>query len=95
VVDENGMMKGMIKMNDVRNLMFEQDLYEKITVKDLMYMPEFFISPNDPMDVIVEKFQACKRYNLAVLDDGKYIGFISRAKVFSTYRDTMADLSHE
>ncbi len=95
VVDENGMMKGMVKMNDIRNLMFDQDLYDKITVSDLMYMPEFFISPNDPMDVVVEKFQSCKRYNLAVLDEGKYVGFISRAKVFSTYRDTMADLSHE
>ncbi len=95
VVDENGMMVGMIKMNDVRNLMFEHDLYEKISVRDLMYMPEFFISPNDPMDLIVEKFKTCGRYNLAVLDDGKYIGFISRARVFSAYRDTMADLSYE
>ncbi len=95
VVDENGIMKGMIKMNDIRNLMFEKDLYEKISVRDLMYMPEFFISPNDPMEVIVEKFQSCKRYNLAVIDNGKYIGFISRAKVFSTYRDTMVDLSHD
>ena len=95
VVDEEGMMKGMIKMNDIRNLMFDQDLYEKISVKDLMYMPEFFISPNDPMDVIVEKFKSSGRYNLAVLDDGKYVGFISRARVFSAYRDTMADLSYE
>ena len=95
VVDEEGMMKGMIKMNDIRNLMFDQDLYEKISVKDLMYMPEFFISPNDPMDVIVEKFKSSERYNLAVLDDGKYVGFISRARVFSAYRDTMADLSYE
>jgi chloride channel protein, CIC family len=95
VVDEEGMMKGMIKMNDIRNLMFDQDLYEKISVKDLMYMPEFFISPNDPMDLVVEKFKSCGRYNLAVLDEGKYIGFISRARVFSAYRDTMADLSYE
>jgi len=95
VVDGNGMMQGMIKMNDIRNLMFEQDLYEKISVRDLMYMPEFFISPNDPMEVIVEKFKSCGRYNLAVLDEGKYVGFISRARVFSVYRDTMADLSYE
>lgn len=95
VVDESGIMQGMLKMNDVRNLMFEQDLYEKITVRDLMYMPEFYISPNDPMELIVEKFKSCKRYNLAVIDDGKYIGFISRGNVFSAYRDTMADLSHE
>lgn len=95
VVDENGMMEGMIKMNDIRNIIFEQDLYEKISVRDLMYMPEFFISPHDSIEVIVEKFTSCGRYNLAVLDEGKYIGFISRARVFSVYRDTMADLSYE
>jgi CIC family chloride channel protein len=95
VVDEDGKMLGMIKMNDIRNLMFEQDLYEKISVRDLMYMPEFFISPNDNIEVIAEKFKSCGRYNLAVIDDGKYVGFISRARVFSAYRDTMADLSYE
>ncbi|MBW8323485.1 MAG: chloride channel protein [Prolixibacteraceae bacterium] len=95
VVDEDGKMLGMIKMNDIRNLMFDQELYEKISVRDLMYMPEFFISPNDTIEVIAEKFRSCGRYNLAVLDDGKYIGFISRARVFSAYRDTMADLSYE
>ena len=95
VVDNDGMLIGMIKMNDIRNLMFDQGLYDKITVKDLMYMPEFFISPDDPMEIVVEKFKSCGRYNLAVLDEGKYIGFISRARVFSVYRDTMADLSNE
>jgi CIC family chloride channel protein len=95
VVDENGILKGMIKMNDIRNIMFEQELYEKITVQELMYMPEFFISPNDTIEVIVGKFKSCGRYNLAVIDDGKYVGFISRARVFSVYRDTMADLSYE
>lgn len=95
VVDENGMIQGMIKLNDIRNLMFEQDLYEKISVSDLMYMPEFFISPNDSVEVVAEKFKSCNRYNLAVIDEGKYIGFISRARFFSVYRDTMAGLSFE
>ncbi len=95
VVDENGMMLGMIKLNDIRNLIFEQDLYEKISVSDLMYMPEFFISSRDSVEMVAEKFKSCGRYNLAVIDDGRYVGFISRAQVFSVYRDTMADLSFE
>jgi chloride channel protein, CIC family len=95
VVDENGMMLGMIKLNDIRNLIFEQELYEKISVSDLMYMPEFFISSSDSVEVVAEKFKSCGRYNLAVIDDGQYVGFISRARVFSVYRDTMADLSFE
>ncbi len=95
VVNAEGILVGMIKMNDIRNIMFEQDLYEKITVQDLMYMPEFFIAPDDPIEVIVEKFKSCGRYNLAVLDNGKYVGFISRARVFSVYQETMADMSTE
>lgn len=95
VVDDEGNLKGMIKMNDIRNIMFEQELYDKITVEELMYMPEFFISPNDSIEVIIQKFKSCGRYNLAVIDDGKYVGFISRARVFSAYRDTLADLSFE
>jgi CIC family chloride channel protein len=95
VLDDEGKLLGMIKLNDIRNLIFEQDLYEKISVRELMYMPEFFISPNDPMEAIVEKFKSCGRYNLAVLDQGRYVGFISRARVFSVYRDTVANLSYE
>lgn len=95
VVDDNGMMLGMIKLNDIRNLMFEQDLYEKISVSDLMYMPQYFISSKDSVEVVAEKFKSCGRYNLAVIDEGQYVGFISRARVFSVYRDTMADLSFE
>ena len=95
VVDEKGMMKGMIKMNDIRNLIFEQNLYNKITVSDLMYMPEFYISPEDSMEVVVEKFKTSGRFNLAVIDNGKYLGFISRARVFSSYREKVADLSED
>jgi CIC family chloride channel protein len=95
VVDENGMMLGMIKLNDIRNLIFEQELYEKISVSELMYMPEFFISPSDSVEVVAEIFKSCGRYNLAVIDEGQYVGFISRARVFSVYRDTIADLSFE
>lgn len=95
VVDENGMLKGMIKLNDIRNMMFEQNLYEKISVSDLMYMPEFFISPTDSVEVVAEIFKSCGRYNLAVIDDGQYVGFISRARIFSVYRDTMADMSFD
>jgi CIC family chloride channel protein len=95
VVDKDGMMQGMVKMNDIRDLIFKQELYEQIHVKDLMYMPEHFISPGDNMHVVAEKFESSGRFNLAVIDHGKYIGFISRAKVFSSYRRTVRTFSHE
>ena len=87
IVDDKGMMVGMVKMDDVRHLIFKQDKYDKIKLKELMYLPEHWISPHDSMDEVVDKFQSSGRFNLAVIDRGKYKGFISRAKVFSNYRD--------
>lgn len=95
VVDENGILKGMVKLSDVKNLIFEHELYDKVKVKDLMYMPEYFISPDDSMEVVAEKFETCRRYNLAVIEEGKYLGFISRAVAFSKYRKTVQDFSHD
>ncbi|WP_205461961.1 chloride channel protein [Mangrovibacterium lignilyticum] len=95
VVDEAGMMKGMIKMDDIRELIFNHDLYDQVYVKDLMYMPEHYISPRDTMLKVAGKFESSGRFNLAVLDDGKYLGFISRAKVFSNYRNFVRTLSHD
>ncbi len=95
IVDENGYLKGMVKMDDIRHLIFKQELYDTLKVSKLMYLPEHFISTQDSMDMVVEKFESSGRFNLAVIDDGKYIGFISRARVFSSYRKTMSHFSHD
>ncbi len=95
VVDENGILVGMVKMDDVRHLIFKQDAYDKITLKEIMYLPEHWISTHDSMDEVVEKFVSSGRYNMAVIDNGKYRGFISRAKVFSEYREYVKLFSHD
>lgn len=95
VVDADNMLVGMLKMDDVRHLIFRPEKYDTVRVNDLMYMPEFFISMDDSMQEVADKFHACGRYNLAVLDNGKYIGFISRARVFSAYQKMLKHLSHD
>ncbi len=95
VVDSNGYLRGMVKLADVKNLIFEHELYDKVLVKDLMYMPEYFISPEDSMEMVAEKFETSGRYNLAVIGQGKYLGFISRAVVFSKYRKTLQHFSND
>jgi CIC family chloride channel protein len=95
VVDADGYLKGMVKMSEVKNLIFEPELYETVKVKDLMYMPEHFISPTDSMEKVAEKFETSGRYNLAVIEDGKYLGFISRAVAFSKYRKTLQYFSND
>jgi CIC family chloride channel protein len=57
-------------------------------------MPEYFIGPNDNMETVAHKFETSGRYNLAVIDEGKYMGFISRAQVFTKYRKQIIDVSH-
>lgn len=95
IVDDDGNLKGMVKMDDVRHLIFKHELYDKVYVSHLMYLPEHYISTEDSMEQVVEKFESSGRYNLAVIDKGKYIGFISRARVFSYYRKRIALFSHD
>ena len=95
VVDTDGTLRGMIKMDDIREIIFNHDLYNKVYVRDLMYMPEYYISSHDSMHAVAAKFESCGRFNLAVIDNGKYVGFISRARVFSDYRNTLRSLSND
>jgi len=95
VVDNSGYLKGIIKLSKIKTLIFEPELYDKIKVKDLMFMPEYYISSTDSMEVVAKKFETSNRYNLAVIDNGKYLGFISRAIVFSNYRKTLEYFSHD
>jgi CIC family chloride channel protein len=94
VVDEEGIMQGMVKMDDVRSLIFDHEKYDTVKIRDLMYMPEYSIDPNDNMETVANKFETSGRYNLAVIENGKYIGFISRARVFTKYRKQIIDVSH-
>jgi CIC family chloride channel protein len=75
--------------------MFESDKYNTTLIRDLMFMPEYTISLHESMEEVVRKFHVSKRYNIAVLDHDKYIGFLSRARVFSSYRETLKKISRE
>ena len=94
IVKEDGTMVGMVKMDDVRTMIFKHELYDTVKISELMYMPEFSIDPNDSMEIVTAKFESSGRYNLAVIENGKYIGFISRARVFTRYRKQIINVSH-
>ena len=94
VVDKEGILKGMVKMDDVRNMIFDHDIYDTVKISEIMYMPAYFIDPNDSMEIVANKFESSGRFNLAVIENGKYIGFVSRAQVFTKYRKQIIDVSH-
>jgi CIC family chloride channel protein len=95
VVDDNGLLKGMVKLSEIRTLIFETALYDKVKISELMYMPKYFVSPRDSMEEVVSRFETSGRFNLAVIDNGRYIGFLSRATVFSLYREYVRQGSSE
>ncbi|MDE7101240.1 MAG: CBS domain-containing protein, partial [Bacteroidales bacterium] len=95
VTDEQGNFLGVVFLDDIKTVIFRPDLYEQIYVKDLMYVPSLVIERHENMAQVAKKFQQSDKYNIAVLDHGKYVGFISRANVFSSYRAKVKEYSSD
>ncbi len=94
VVDKDGTFCGHVLFDDIRSVMFDQTLYNQ-PIEEFTVIPEYIISPEDPMDTVVKKFQVSGKYNIPVIEHGKYLGYISRANVFSTYRKTLSEISED
>jgi len=95
VIDAEGTFLGVIFTNDIRHILFSPELYETVFVRQLMFMPDTLVEIHETMEDVAQKFQTTAHYNLPVLDNGKYIGFVSRANVFSAYRKLVKDFSQD
>lgn len=93
VVDKENNFLGIVFLDDIRHIMFKPDLYEKTYVRNLMFMPDVRVEVDESMEEVAQKFQQSGKYNMPVLKEGKYVGFISRANVFSAYRKLLKDFS--
>ncbi|RLD60715.1 MAG: chloride channel protein [Bacteroidetes bacterium] len=93
VVDEENNFHGIVIMDRVRHIMFQPELYDTTMVRNIMFTPSNTVNYNDPMEQVAQKFQHSGKYNLVVLKEGKYVGFVSRANVFSKYRELLKDFS--
>lgn len=95
VVDKDDNLKGLVWLDHVKHLMFKTELYKTIFVKDLMYIPDPTVNTEMSVREIAEIFEKTDHYNIPVVDNGKYVGFVSRAKVFTTYRELLKNLSND
>ncbi|MBU2997679.1 chloride channel protein [Cellulophaga baltica] len=88
VIDTNKKtLLGIILLDDIRSIMFNQKLYDKVYAKDVMHTPPEIIElDKDKMTDIMQKFQDSGAWNLPVLNKGKYVGFISKSKLLTAYR---------
>jgi CIC family chloride channel protein len=95
VVNENFELEGVVLLDDIRQIMFQPEQYDKVFINEIMRDFPASISSNDRMDRVMEKFNNTGAWNLPVIDDGKYVGFVSKSKLFNAYRKVLQDFSHE
>ena len=93
VVDEKEHLVGILTLDDIRSFMFDKALYDALVVAELMTMPPAIIHLHDPMSVVMKKFQQTGAWNLPVVDEDRYIGFISKSKLFSAYRRKLIEFT--
>jgi len=93
VLDEERYMVGILTFDDVKDIIFEPDLYDKVLIREIMYQPRTFVSISDSVEDIAKKIHSSGRYNIPVLDNGKYIGFVSRANLFAVFQKELVKVS--
>ncbi len=94
VLDEEKKMVGIIVLDDIREFMFDATRYNTMFVRDFMHAPpEHIFQESDSMQRVMQKFQDSGAWNLPVIKDGKYAGFISKSKLLTAYRRKLIDYS--
>lgn len=80
VIDENEALLGIVLLDDIRKIMFNQDLYNVTFVRDFMTTPPTIVDVTDSMDLVMKKFEDTGAWNLPVIEEGRYIGFVSKQR---------------
>ena len=96
VLDAKGRFQGVVTLDDVRSMMFETSLYQDTKIYHIMKSSPAFVYQDEKMESVMRKFEDTGAWNLPVLDDeNNYLGFVSKSKIFSSYRDQLKQVSHE
>lgn len=95
VVNKNDEFLGVIRLDDIRHMMFNTELYDKVDVQSLMHADAGIINyEEDTMNSIMEKFKTSGAWNLPVIKHGKYYGYISKSKLLTAYRRQLINVTH-
>jgi chloride channel protein, CIC family len=93
VITEENRLAGIIQLDSIREIMFHQELYDTVLIKELMQKPLAVISMDESMDSVMQKFDNTHAWNLPVVSSGKYVGFISKSVIFNKYRNHLIERS--
>ena len=95
VTDNDNTLLGIVILDDIRNIMFRPELYNRFYVRKFMTMPPAKIEIGSNMDNVMKLFDQTNAWNLPVVENGKYIGFVSKSKIFNSYRRVLVHFSQD
>ncbi len=96
VTDNLGRLLGIVLLDDIRNIMFRPALYNRMYVNKFMSVPPGRIVVGMNMETVMKTFDDTNAWNLPVVDeDGKYVGFVSKSKIFNSYRRVLVHYSQD
>jgi len=93
VINNDRQLEGVIMLDDVRPIMFNRELHEGLSIKKLMTSPPALINIDDDMRDIIKKFDETATWNLPVVADGIFVGFISKSSILNRYRQLLKEYS--
>ena len=96
VTNDKGKLIGVVLLDDIRNIMFRPDLYRRMNVDRFMANPPAKIIIGTPMELVMKTFDDTGAWNLPVVDeDGNYVGFVSKSKIFNSYRQVLKHYTYD
>ena len=96
VVDSRNHFQGYVSLEDIRREMFKMEQYETTHVYNYMRSAPAYVYVDEKMDSVMRKFEQTEAWNLPVVEaDRTYVGFVSKSKIFSAYRDQLKQVSHD
>ena len=96
VLDSRNHFQGYVSLEDIRHDMFKHEQYDSLHVYNFMKSAPAYVYVDEKMDSVMRKFEQTEAWNLPVVDhDRTYIGFVSKSKIFSAYREQLKQVSHD
>ena len=96
VVDGAGTLLGLVRLPDLRNVIFRQELYHSFNARGLMREPQNVVHTGDPMTKVMDLFRSTDVDAIPVLNDNeRFEGMVYRAKLFGVYQQMQADYAEE
>ena len=93
VVDDENTLVGVVLLDNIREIIFNREMYDNTYISELMVIPPAYIFLEDTMGKVLEKFKTTDAWNLPVTKDGKYSGFLSKSRIFAAYRKILVEVS--